>query len=108
LRNRIGLESDWSDLQLCANVALRSYNDFMTRGWESKSVEQQQEEASSAKTLSVPLTPEQATREKRRQGLLLSRQRVLQQLEAASNPRHRQMLEAALADLDARLKDQGA
>jgi len=80
----------------------------MARGWESKSVEQQQEEASSAKTRSVPLTPEQATREKRRQGLLLSRQRVLQQLEAASNPRHRQMLEAALADLDARLKDQGA
>jgi hypothetical protein len=76
----------------------------MARGWESKSVEQQQEEASSVKTRGAPLTPEQAAREKRRQGLLLSRQRVLQQLEAASNPRHRQMLESALADLDAQLE----
>jgi hypothetical protein len=76
----------------------------MARGWESKSVEQQQEEASSVNTRGAPLTPEQAAREKRRQGLLLSRQRVLQQLEAASNPRHRQMLESALADLDAQLE----
>jgi hypothetical protein len=76
----------------------------MARGWESKSVEQQQEEASSAKTRGAPLTPEQAAAKTRRQGLLLSRQRVLQQLEAASNPRHRQMLEAALADLDVQLK----
>ena len=77
----------------------------MARGWESKSVEQQQEEAATSKSLAAPLTPEQIAREKRRQGLLLSRQRVLQQLEAASKPRHRQMLEAALADLDAQLKD---
>ncbi|HET8826427.1 MAG TPA: hypothetical protein VFM77_14910 [Terriglobales bacterium] len=78
----------------------------MARGWESKSVEQQQDEAATAKTRRAPLTPEQAAKEKRRQGLLLSRQRILQQLEAASNPRHRQMLEAALADLEAQLKDQ--
>jgi hypothetical protein len=77
----------------------------MARGWESKSVEQQQEEAATAKPRGAPLTPEQTAREKKRQGLLLSRQRVLQQLEAASNPRHRQMLEAALADLDAQLQD---
>ena len=76
----------------------------MARGWESKSVEQQQEEASSAKIRATRLSPEQAASRTRRQGLLLSRQRVLQQLEAASNPRHRQMLEAALADLDAQLK----
>ena len=76
----------------------------MARGWESKSVEQQQEEAATSKSLAARLTPEQAAREKRRQGLLLSRQRVLQQLEAASNPRHRQMLQAALADLDTQLQ----
>lgn len=76
----------------------------MARGWESKSVEQQQEEASSAKIRATHLSPEEAAARTRRQGLLLSRQRVLQQLEAASNPRHRQMLEAALADLDAQLK----
>ena len=77
----------------------------MACGWESKSVEQQQEEAAAEKKRPAPLTAEQAVTAKRRQGLLLSRQRVLQQLEAASNPRHRQMLEAALADLDAQLKD---
>jgi hypothetical protein len=77
----------------------------MARGWESKSVEQQQEEAATAKSRGSSLTREEMAREKSRQGLLLSRQRVLQQLEAASNPRHRQMLESALADLDAQLRD---
>jgi hypothetical protein len=80
----------------------------MARGWESKSVEQQQEEAATAKSRRAPLTAEQAAAAKRRQGLLLSRQRVLQQLEAASNPRHREMLQAALADLDAQLKEHRA
>lgn len=77
----------------------------MARGWESKSVEQQQEEAATAKTRGAPLNAEQVANQKRRQGLLLSRQRILQQLKTASNPRHRQMLQAALADLDAQLKD---
>jgi len=38
---------------------------------------------------------------------MLSRQRVLQQLQAAQNPRHRDMLRAALADLDAQLSRLG-
>jgi hypothetical protein len=75
----------------------------MARGWESKSVEQQQEEASTQRTRNEALTPEQAAEENRRRGLRLSRQRVLQQLEAASNQPHRQMLESALAELDAQL-----
>ena len=80
----------------------------MARGWESKSVEQQQEEAATVKSRRALLSAEEVATQKRRQGLLLSRQRVLQQLQAASNPRHRQMLEAALADLDSQLKDQEA
>ena len=76
----------------------------MARGWESKSVEQQQEEAGTPKNRARPLTPQEAAEENRRRGLLLSRQRVVQQLEAASNPRHRQMLEAALAELDLQLQ----
>jgi hypothetical protein len=75
----------------------------MARGWESKSVEQQQEEAVTQKTGRKVLTPQQTAEENRRRGLLLSRQRVVQQIEAASNPRHRQMLEAALAELDRQL-----
>ena len=77
----------------------------MARGWESKSVEQQQEEAtSSTKQRGRPLTAEQIAENQRRQGLQLSRQRILQQLEVASNPQHRSMLQAALAELDTQLK----
>ena len=76
----------------------------MARGWESKSVEQQQEEASSEHTRkSEPLTPEQVGRRRRLATLELSRKRILHELEAATNPRHRQMLAAALADLDAQI-----
>lgn len=76
----------------------------MARGWESKSVEQQQEEATSqASTHKQPLTPEQILTVQKRQGLELSRKRILQQLETASNSRHRQMLEAALKDLESQL-----
>jgi hypothetical protein len=76
----------------------------MARGWESKSVEQQQEEAkSSTGPRGKQLTAEQIAEHQRRRGLELSRQRILQQLERATNPQHRRMLESALADLDLRL-----
>jgi len=76
----------------------------MARGWESKSVEQQQEEATSSPRQGKLLTPEQILEQHKRRGLELSRQRIVQQLEVASNPQHRSMLEAALAELDAQLK----
>jgi hypothetical protein len=76
----------------------------MARGWESKSVEQQQEEATSSQRQGKLLTPEQIVEHQKRKGLELSRHRILQQLEVASNPQHRSMLEAALAELDAQLK----
>jgi hypothetical protein len=77
----------------------------MARGWESKSVEQQQEQAvSDAAQKKITLTPDQLAEQQRRQGLQLSRQRILQQLQLACNPRHRQMLEKALADLDRQLE----
>ena len=75
----------------------------MARGWESKSVEQQQEDASTQQNHRAPLTPEQIQQENRRRGLLMSRERIVQQLASASNPRHRQMLEAALAELEKQL-----
>jgi len=76
----------------------------MARGWESKSVEQQQEEAkSSTANKGRPLTTEQIADQQRRRGLDLSRKRILQQLEVALNPQHRKMLESALADLDTQL-----
>jgi hypothetical protein len=78
----------------------------MARGWESKSVEQQQEEMLERQKTNrapVPPSPEAQQRIRKRQGLQLSRQRLTQQLQAASNPRHRQMLEQAIGDVDSQL-----
>jgi hypothetical protein len=78
----------------------------MARGWESKSVEAQQAEASEEKHRSGPrMSSEQAARQRQIEGLGLSRQRVLQQVVAARDPRHKQMLEKALADLDRQIED---
>jgi hypothetical protein len=76
----------------------------MARGWESKSVELQQSDLSEKESKpSIRLTPDEITRQREREGLALSRSRILQQLEAAKNPRHREMLQQALDDLDNRL-----
>jgi hypothetical protein len=76
----------------------------MARGWESKSVEAQQAEASeNAGPPKLKLTPEAAARQREQETLRLSRQRVLQQLEASRNPRHRKLLEEELADLEGKI-----
>jgi hypothetical protein len=75
----------------------------MARGWESKSVESQQADAAEAKAPHKRLTPEEVERLHQREGLVLSRKRISDQLETAKNLRHKQMLEAALADLDAKI-----
>ncbi len=76
----------------------------MARGWESKSVEQQQEEmAEQRKPAREQISPDEQQRTRKREGLLLSRGRLTQQLQAASHPRHRQMLERAIAELDRQL-----
>src|SRR6202521_5504390 len=76
----------------------------MARGWESKSVEQQQEEMSEPrKTVRAPVSSDEQQRNRKREGLLLSRKRLTQQLHAAGTPRHRQMLEQAIAELDRQL-----
>jgi hypothetical protein len=67
-------------------------------------VEEQQAEAAAGSSPTVPaLTPAQIASQRRKQGLMLSRQRVLQQLDVAQSERHRAILQCALADLDARL-----
>jgi hypothetical protein len=76
----------------------------MARGWESKGVEAQQAEAESSSRPQRPkLSPSQAGLLRERENLRLSRQRVLQQLEASSNPRLRQLLQQALAALDEKI-----
>ena len=76
----------------------------MARGWESKSVEAQQAEAGdrSAKP-HAKMTAEDAARKREEESLRLARNSVLRQLETASKPQHRDLLQKALADLDAKL-----
>jgi hypothetical protein len=76
----------------------------MARGWESKSVEEQQSQAISNSDNPRPrLTHEQISIQRKREGLLLSRKRVLQQLQNSQNPQLRSMLEEALSALDLQL-----
>jgi hypothetical protein len=75
----------------------------MARGWESKSVEEQQSAASTQVESKQRLTPQQAAQKQERDAIGLSRQHVLQQLQEVQNPRHRQMLEIALSELEQRL-----
>ncbi len=49
------------------------------------------------------LTAEEVAKKRERDGLELSRKRVLHELEASSDPRRREMLEKALAELSEKL-----
>ena len=75
----------------------------MARGWESKSVESQIEDADRSDR-TEPLTPEQREILRKREGLELSRRRVLHDLEAAGSPVRRTSLEHALAFLDEEIR----
>jgi len=77
----------------------------MARGWESKSVEAQQDEAAVSKTSGKPrLTKEAAARLREKENLTLSLRSVLQQLERSQDVRHRAVLERAAADLERKLQ----
>lgn len=82
-----------------------AYNFSMARGWESKSVEDQQAEAA-RKSLAPRrmLTPEQAARQRKEESLSLARTRILRQLDSAADPRYRALLGQTLEDIDIRLK----
>jgi hypothetical protein len=76
----------------------------MARGWESKSVESQQDDAARRKQVKPELSPEQQERLVRRKTLELSRARLAADLDRASAPPHRRMLERALADVEAQIE----
>ncbi len=79
----------------------------MSRGWESKDVEFQQEEAAAKRAASrqTPLTAEEVRLRTERESLQLSRTRVLKDLESATHPRRREQLESALRHLDRKLAE---
>ena len=77
----------------------------MARGWESKSVEAQIDmaESRSAAATAKVLSQETLDLLRKKESLLMSRTRVVRDLENAQNPRYRAVLSKALADLDAQL-----
>jgi hypothetical protein len=77
----------------------------MARGFESKDVEFQQAEAERQKTLGRALTPEEREREGRRRTLELALTRARADREAARSAAHRRMLDAAVASLEADLRN---
>ena len=77
----------------------------MARGWESKSVEAQIDmaESRSAVARAKVLSEESLDLLRKKESILMSRTRVVRDLENAQNPRYRAVLIKALADLDAQL-----
>jgi hypothetical protein len=76
----------------------------MARGWESKSVEAQQDAAAEGPTKGAPLSADEIRTRTERATVMLARTRALSDLQHACAPAHRAMLEQAIADLDRRLK----
>jgi hypothetical protein len=77
----------------------------MARGWESKAVEGQIESFESGRSVDSKkrVTPAQADLQRKQDSLRLARARVMRDLETTQNPRYRDMLNAALADLEGKL-----
>jgi len=76
----------------------------MARGFESKSVESQQEAAAARQRPGPVVSAEAARRATERATLMLARTRALADLQQACVPAHRAMLEQAIVDLDKRLE----
>ncbi len=90
---------------------MEGHTKTMARGWESKAVEAQIEgtERETGDRTIDPYSPAQVERRQKREGLLLSRARAIQELETARNPRYRKLLEETLSHIEHeldQLKDQ--
>lgn len=77
----------------------------MARGWESKDVESQQEAAERRNAAGPPPDPVQQERKRQRDLLLLDRTRLGGEIQRCRHPRRRGQLEAALGDVERRLKE---
>ena len=79
----------------------------MARGWESKSVADQIEEGNSQRDQArqVAASAEERARKERLNSLLLSKSRILQQLERATHPSHRDVLMNGLKAIERQLEE---
>jgi hypothetical protein len=78
----------------------------MARGWESKSVEEQQSEAAKPALTSEDkerLTKEKAERQRKVQALNLMKARVKEQLERSQNARYNELLQNELGHIEKQL-----
>ena len=78
----------------------------MARGWESKSVEQQQDEAQRTPDglARAPMTAEERERQQRREQLRLALALTQDELQKASHPTHRDMLRQRMDALKAEIE----
>jgi hypothetical protein len=77
----------------------------MSRGWESKSVEEQQAQADAPKPDPSLVHAQDAGRKRQRQALELQRERVLS--ERTSSPHRRSALTIALKEIEEKLEELG-
>lgn len=76
----------------------------MARGWESKSVESQQDEAGNKPSSKPALTPDERDRVQQKAGLQLALAETQAQMGVACRPAHREMLKLRLDALQAQLE----
>jgi hypothetical protein len=81
----------------------------VARGWESKSVESQIESAreDSGASRQLRKNPDELARDRERDTLRLLRINIQQKFDSSENPRYREQLTRALADIDAKLATLG-
>jgi len=79
----------------------------MARGWESKSIESQIEAAEERKSAAraAAIDAAEVARKRQRDSLLLSRTRILNDIEQSRNPKYQETLKAALKHLDDKLAE---
>jgi hypothetical protein len=77
----------------------------MARGFESKSVESQQEEAQRAKSMKPALSPEEHARRARKANLELALAQAQAEMTAACKPAHREMLRLKLEAIQGQIRD---
>jgi hypothetical protein len=77
----------------------------MARGWESKSVADQIEDAELRASKPDPSSLEDRERKQRLESLALSKSRLLQQLERAKHPAHRSVLLNGLKAIEKELEE---
>ncbi len=76
----------------------------MARGWESKSVEAQMEEPLVLSNDKPRLSPQQIEAKQKCEALILTKKKLQADLERSSNPRHQEMLQRAIAEVEKQLE----